>query len=70
MRVPTLPKYSINPPPTIDELKRADELMKFAFSNVEKKLKNRVEKTNEETIKEFEELREDIIKQCEENGTL
>jgi hypothetical protein len=70
MTLTTLPKYGINPPPTVEELKRADELMKFAFSNVEKKLKNRVPKTTEETIKEFEELRQDIIKQCEENGTL
>lgn len=70
MKVTTLPKYGINPPPTEEELKRAEELIKIAFSNVEKELENRVQKTTEETIKEFEELRQDIIRQCEENGTL
>jgi hypothetical protein len=70
MTLTTLPKYGINPPPTEEELKRAEEIMKIAFSNVEKKLENREPKTTEETIKEFEELRQNIIKQCEENGTL
>jgi len=70
MTVTTLPKYGINPPPTIEELKSAEELMNIAFSNVEKKLKNRVSKTKEETIKEFEEIRQGIINQCIENGTL
>jgi hypothetical protein len=70
MALTTLPKYGINPPPTEEELKRAEEIMKIAFSNVEKKLENREPKTTEETIKEFEELRQNIIKQCEENGTL
>jgi hypothetical protein len=70
MTVTTLPKYGINPPPTIEELKNAEELMNIAFSNVEKKLKNRVIKTEEEAITEFEEIRQDIINQCLENGTL
>lgn len=70
MTITTLPKYGINPPPTEEELKMADELLNIAFSNVEKKLKNRVSKTSEEIIQEFEDLRQDIIKQWEENGTL
>lgn len=70
MEITTLPKYSINPPPTEEELKRAREIMKIAFSNVEKNRQNKVAKTTEETIKEFEELRQDIINQCRENGTL
>ncbi|MGI0479614.1 hypothetical protein ACN4EE_02370 [Geminocystis sp. CENA526] len=70
MKVSTLPKYSINPPPTEKELKRAKELMKIAFANVEKNISQRKSKTKEESIKEFEELRQKIIIQCEENGTL
>lgn len=44
--------------------------MKIAFSNVKNNLKNKVPKTPEQTIKEFEELRQDIINQCRKNGTL
>ncbi len=70
MIVSTLPKYGINPPPTEEELKKAREIMKIAFSNVKNNLKNKVPKTPEQTIKEFEELRQDIINQCRKNGTL
>lgn len=70
MTVSTLPKYGINPPPTEEELKKAREIMKIAFSNVKNNLKNKVPKTPEQTIKEFEELRQDIINQCRKNGTL
>lgn len=70
MKVSTLPKYSINPPPTEEELKKAKELMKIAFANVEKNISQTNFKTKEESIKEFEELRQKIITQCEENGTL
>lgn len=69
-KVSTLPKYSINPPPTEEELKKAKELMKIAFANVEKNISQTNFKTKEESIKEFEELRQKIITQCEENGTL
>jgi hypothetical protein len=70
MKVSTLPKYSINPSPTEEELKKAKELMKIAFANVEKNISQTNFKTKEESIKEFEELRQKIITQCEENGTL
>lgn len=70
MTVTTLPKSGINPQPTDEERKRAREIMKIAFSNVEKNIKNKVPKTTEESIKEFEELRQDIINQCRENSTL
>jgi hypothetical protein len=66
MKVTTLPKYSINAPPTSEELKRADELIAQAFTELE----NEPPLSNEEWIKEFEELREDIINQCRKNGTL
>lgn len=70
MKVSTLPKYSITPPPTEEELKKAKELMKIAFANVEKNISQINFKTKEESIKEFEGLRQKIIAQCEENGTL
>lgn len=67
---PSLPKYSINPPPTEEELKKAEEILKIAKKELEKELKNRIPKTKKEIIKEFEEIRQNIIKQCEENRTL
>ena len=70
MEVSSVPKYSINPPPTEEELKKAEELRKIALSNVKNNLRNKVRETPEETIKEFEELRQDIINQCRKNGTL
>jgi hypothetical protein len=70
MEISTLPKYSINPQPTDEERKRAREIMKIAFANVEKNRQNKVPKTTEESIREFEELRQDIINQCRKNGTL
>lgn len=66
MEYTTLPKYSINPPPTEDEIKRAKELMAIA----KQELENEPPLSPEETIKKFEELRQNIINQCRENGTL
>jgi hypothetical protein len=66
MTLTTLPKYGINPPPTDEELKRAEEIIKIA----EKELENEPPLSPEETFKKFEELRQDIINQCRKNGTL
>lgn len=66
MIVTTFPKYGINPPPTEEELKRAEELINIAFLELEKEENLSPEKT----IKMFEEVRQDIINQCRKNGTL
>lgn len=66
MKVPTLHKYGINPPPTEDELKRAEEILKIA----EKELENEPILSPEDTFKKFEEIRQDIINQCRKSGTL
>ena len=66
MTVTTLPKYGINPPPTVEELKRAEEILKIA----EKESEIEPILSPEETFKKFEEIRQDIINQCRKNGTL
>jgi hypothetical protein len=66
MAVTTFPKYDINPPPSSEELKRAEEIIKIA----EKELEDEPPLSPEETFKRFEELRQDIINQCKKNGTL
>ena len=67
MSVPTYQEsYETYPKPTEGERERARELIKIALTELETELPM----TPEETIKEFEELRQDIIKQCQINGTL
>ncbi len=66
MSVSISQKYSINPPPTEEELERADRIIAEALAE----LSSEPPKTAEESWAEFERVREEIIKQCELNGTL
>jgi len=66
MSVSIFQKYSIKPPPTKEELERADRIIAEALAELE----SEPSKTAEEAWAEFERVREEIIKQCEMNGTL
>ena len=58
--------YEVYPKPTEAELEMAHKIIAEALAELE----SEPPKTAQETWKEFEELRQDIIKQCELNGTL
>ena len=62
----SIPKYGINPPPTKAELEMADKIIALALMELE----SEPPKTDKESWTEFERVREEIIKQCELNGTL
>ena len=66
MSVSSYQKYSIDPQPTKDELEIADKIIAEALAELE----SEPPKTAQESWKEFERIREEIIKQCELNGTL
>ena len=61
-----MPKWSIDPPPTEEELAKARELINRAKELAKK---NRP-KTKEEAQAEFERVRQEIIEECRINGTL
>lgn len=65
MRVTTLPKFGINPPPTIDELKRAKELIKKGKIKAQLNRPKNDQEAWENMEKAINDIREDFLSKSE-----